>query len=207
MNLSTILMAGQTIASGIQAAQGGKTAKKIGKYQKEMAKDDYLYNKGQLADYYNKSINSIFGQYAQSRAQQAGEYTKINSELNTQLSAQGVNLADSSVADDMNNQLNFEYENSMQNMLTNQINDISNLIANVGNQEYQIQKGYNDAIYGIDQAVNQVSQQAWDKFAQNASKTLISAADGFSAIKSKNPKASFGENLGTYFSTFSWGDD
>ncbi|MGL5313719.1 MAG: hypothetical protein ACRC92_10765, partial [Peptostreptococcaceae bacterium] len=55
MMLSTILMAGQTIASGIQGAKGVKSAKNIGKIQAQMAKDDLMFNKEQLNRYYNEA--------------------------------------------------------------------------------------------------------------------------------------------------------
>lgn len=190
MMFSTMLMAGQTVASGIQGYQSTKSAKKVSKYQKEMAYDDLMYNKGQLYDYANNMLANTYSQYAQARADQLGEYTNVASELNAQMSAQGVNLADSSVAGDMDAKLDFEFEKNMQNSLTNQINTLSNIISGVANQDYQLERQYNNAIYSADSAVLQVEQQATSQFFQNLGNTLISGAQDFEAQSARDDLAS-----------------
>lgn len=204
MMLSTILMAGQTIASGIQGAQANKSASKIADIQRGMAHDDLMYNRGQLYEYANQALSANFSQYAQARADQLGEYQKMSSDINTMASAQGVNMEDSSFADDVENRLDFEYETNLQNMLSNQIDQLSGIVAGVSNQDYQIQKQYNDSIYGINQAQLKVEQQSMDKFYQNLGNTLISVADGISATGAKNKNNTTVQNMKTYFSTVSW---
>lgn len=206
MMLSTILMAGQTVSSAIQAGQQSKSAKNIGKIQKQMAKDDLMYNKSQLYDYYDKTMMNSFTQYAQARADKAQEYQSMASELNTMVSSQGVNLASSSVKDDVNNQLDFEYETGLQNLMTNQMNDLSTIAANVAAQDYQIQKQYNDSIHNINSAVQQTENAAWDKVFQNLGNTLVSVAGGIDATHSSNkllnPSQSLSSSIGDYFTSF-----
>ncbi|MGL5056933.1 MAG: hypothetical protein ACRC6A_06170 [Fusobacteriaceae bacterium] len=202
MLISTLLMAGKTVATAIQGANSKSSASKIAKIQQGIAKEDLMYNKDQLYDYANSAMTQTFSKYAQARADQFGEHNKMASEINTQASAQGVNLANSSLQGDMDARLDFEFETNMQNMLSNQVGELSSIISGASAQEYQLQRGYNSAITNINQAKLQVTKEANDKFYESLSNTMSSVAQGIGDVGAKNPTNTYKQNMGEYFTTF-----
>lgn len=199
--MSTILYGAQVANNLLTGGSKSKSAKKIAGKQKEMAKDALLYNRGQLEKYYNDAISSTMTQYAEQRAGMADQYLEMSSQINSMISAQGINLANSSVEDDMNNRLDFEYEINLQNATTNTVNQMANIVAGVTAQEIKLQQQYENNVYSIDNAVTKAENESKDKLYQSIFNFGAKAFDDYGSFSSRKE----GNDLGAWFTSFNFG--
>lgn len=201
MELSTILMVAQTANKVIGGLQKKKGAGKVAKYQKETADQYYKYNKGQLNNAYEKSFKSMMTGYAYERANMAEEYSNVRSKINTMASQQGVNVSDSSVKDDMNNRLDYEYEANLQNLMTSNINQISTMVSNMTAQQIQLDQSYANQINTIDKAVNAVDDKVKEDIFGSILNLGVKGFDDYTDYSSRNKDEN---TLGKWFLDFSW---
>ncbi len=175
MLLSTLLIAGKAVGDTFGAINKGKSAGSIAKDQKKVEKQFYDYNLQQVKKSYGNQFSNMMTNYAKDRAGLSEEITTVNSQLNVKASQNGVNLESSSIDGDMQEQLNHEYNTTLQDMLSSNINRASELVNSVVSNEMKLYQDYSKSISDIDQAVTSVTTQAKVK----ATDSLLSAGNVF----------------------------
>lgn len=124
----TMLLKGGKILYGVY--KGDKqleVASSVSKEMKAREKAMYEFNKKNLQDAYNNSLQSYYGNYVEERMKITDEYADAKSNLNMIAMQSGVSLADSSVENDIQNQLDREFNNEMQDSYTELANKLTKI--------------------------------------------------------------------------------
>ncbi|MFA6708393.1 MAG: hypothetical protein WCR79_01690 [Fusobacterium sp.] len=158
MDANMMMMAGRVITDTVGGYFQHKYAKKAAASQRKQAEIIYKFNKSQVESSYRKSFSNGMADYADSRLELAGQALDAQSKINVFASQQGTNLAYSSAVDDMQNTLDNEFSNGMQNLLTNNIRQLSTLASNMTIQQMQLDRTYDNQLGTIDNTLNKVNQ-------------------------------------------------
>lgn len=201
MELSTLLMVGQTVSNALTAPSKTKSAKKVASYQKQMADTAYKYNKKQIQDAYGKAYKNSLTSYALELAGIADERAQVQSQLNVMASQQGVNVAESSVSGDMERQLDFEFNKGLQDLETSNMNQLANLVSGMTAQQIGLDNMYSQQTYSIDKAVTTVEDKSREDLFGSILNLGVKGFEDYSSFTSRKES----NTLGDWFTSFNFG--
>lgn len=189
MELTTMLMAVKTVGSVFKSDKQIKAVKKAQDSQKKLVQATYEYNMKQVNEAYLNGYSDLMTKYALERYYLSNEAKSVASDLNLQMAQQGVNLADSSVANDMETQLETEFQTNLQNLLSSQYNDSSMLIANMVSQKLNLDQSRTQSLMQINSAGSQALAQIDGNVKGNLANFGFKLADDYTDFKSRNPES------------------
>lgn len=188
MELTTMLMAVKTVGSIFKSDKQIKSVKKAQESQKHLVEETYKYNMKQVNEAYINGYSDLMTKYALERYQLSNEVKTVASDINLQMAQQGANLADSSIANDLETQLDTEFQVNLQNLLGSQINDSSMLIANMTAQKLGLDQSRTQSLMQINSAGSQALSQIDGSIKQNLANFGFQLAEDYSDFKSRNPQ-------------------
>ncbi|MGL5714302.1 MAG: hypothetical protein ACRCX2_14875 [Paraclostridium sp.] len=198
MNLSTALMFAQAGSSIIGAPSKIRGAKKVAKAQRHTLEKYYQYNKGEIERAYDNGFKNMMNNHILNRNALTEQTKDIQSQLNIKASQDGINVSNSSYTDDIQNQLDFEFEVGMQDMITSQSNQIANLVAGMTTQQLQLEQQYSSQLNSINAVEDSVIQKAQADIFGSLMNVGIKGFDDFSNYSATNENGSFGNWLTTF---------
>lgn len=188
MELTTMLMAVKTVGSIFKSDKQIKSVKKAQAVQKNLVEETYKYNMKQVNEAYINGYSDLMTKYALERYQLSNEVKTVASDINLQMAQQGANLADSSIANDLETQLDTEFQVNLQNLLGSQINDSSMLIANMTAQKLGLDQARTQSLMQINSAGSQAFAQIDGNIKQNLANFGFQLAEDYTDFKSRNPQ-------------------
>lgn len=201
MNLG-LLLSGAKLASDVfSSGKNIKNSKKVANEQLKTSEKYYQYNKKQLQDYYEKTYSDNMTAYINDKNKTTEEYNDVNTKLNIAASIEGINLSDSSFANDVQNKLDNEFTINLQNMYTNTINRASELAINKGSMELQLLNRKQDEYNSITDVKNRVELAMTEKVFGSMVNLGVNAYDDYSSFTEKKQDNTFSK----YLSSFKFG--
>lgn len=200
MELTTMLMAVKAVGSVFKSDKQVKAVKKSKETQKKLVEETYQYNMKQVNEAYTSGFSDLMSKYALERYYLSTEAGDVASELNLQLAGQGVNLADSSINNDLENQLETEFTTNLQNLISSQYNESSMLVANMTAQKLGLDQSRTSQLMGINNAVANAMTQIDSNVKGNLANFGFQLMDDYTDFKARNPK----ENSLNFLTKFSF---
>lgn len=201
MNLG-LLLSGAKLASDVfSSGKNIKNSKKVANEQLKTSEKYYQYNKKQLQDYYEKTYSDNMTAYINDKNKTTEEYNDVNTKLNIAASIEGINLSDSSFANDVQDKLDNEFTINLQNMYTNTINRASELAINKGSMELQLSNRKQDEYNSITDVKNRVELAMTEKVFGSMLNLGVKAYDDYSSFTEKKQDNTFSK----YLSSFKFG--
>lgn len=188
MELTTMLMAVKAVGGIIKGDKQLKAVTKAKEVQKKLVEETYQYNMKQVNEAYISGFSDLMSKYALERYHLSTEASDVASDLNLQLSAQGVNLADSSINNDLNNQLKTEFTTNLQNLISSQYNDSAMLVANMTAQKLGLDQSRTSQLMNINRATANAVTQIDSNIKENLSNFGFQMLDDYTDFKARNPK-------------------
>lgn len=198
MDAGLALSMGQTAISMYSAYEGMKSAKKVASAQKKTQEMQYKYNMSELEDYVAKEYNNQLTSYINQRNDQLDNYNKMSSKLNMYATQNNALIETSSYAEDMNNQLDVEFQTNLQNLYAGMENSLSQVLSNKYTTQYQLAVGDIQTQSQIDNALQSTNRKLMANVTNNLMGTVDKGVSKYSDYKSKNGEES---SLSDFFST------
>lgn len=179
------ISAGSSVLNGIN---NGKSAKKIGKIQRETAAIQYEYNKKQVKEATEMNIRGALKQYVSARESLYEQKEKVRMGINFTSQMKGTEKEDNSYMKDSRTKLESEFQENLRATLENQKNDLFNIEKQGIDQNYNVMGDYNSALSNINQTQIKAQQEAQRMVTDGIMKL---GAMGMKALQSSDKFGSF----------------
>ena len=184
MNMMMVLQAGKLVNSVLNPRQK-KQAKLVANEQKITQEKFYNYNKKQLERAYDIAFSNTMTNYVNDRMNMTEQYKDMESKLNELASQTGINLANSSFDNDIQNQLNIEFETNLQDQYSNLMDQATQLAIGKTSQDLQLQINNMNKIKQIQETYNSTKNKFMNDIVGNAMDLFGSTVNDFQNYKSK----------------------
>lgn len=181
MDIGLMMAVGKSAGSAYAGHYQKKSAKRIASAERATAKLYDIYNQKQVVKSYENSYANSLADYAQNRLQLAGDYANAQSKISVYASEQGANLSQSSAVDIMENDLDLEFNDGMDGLLTNNMRQLETIASNAVMQQLQLDQSYNKQINAIDDTVRTVEQNINDRVMGDISNVAVQGFDAYQA--------------------------
>ena len=159
-----LLKGGQVLYGAYKGNNQVKVASGISKEMMAKEKAMYEYNKKNLQDAYDSSLQNYYGNYVQERMKITDEYADAKSNLNMLAMQNGVSLADTSYDVDIKDQLDREFNNEMQDSFTNLANKLTKLSLERDIKNTHLDSGLENKLREINLAFDSLQVNHSNKF-------------------------------------------
>lgn len=198
MDLNLMLSASNLASTAVTSFATSKYSSKVAKAKQKTLDAQYQFNKKQIEEAYKTAFNNTMTNYIFKRNEQADAFEQANVKINEFASQNNINLASSSVQDDLESTLELEYTTNLQNLYSNMLSTTSNLASAKVSQEYNIHNNYLDNKSLISNTLNDIKLTSMNNVLNSSLNFASDMFSDYSTYKAKNKDST----LSNYFSSF-----
>lgn len=182
------LKAAELAGTAITGMTGEHYAKKVASAQRETAALQYKLNKKQVEEAYQAAFMNSMDNFVDSRQRQIDEYEDMSSKI-----TMFTGSYDTSYEGDARAELDLEFNNNLQTVYGNLINQTSELASNKTFQSMKLGESYLTQKDQISQTLSNVHNKMINDIAGKAMALGESAVGGYQDAKAKDSTITFGK--------------